>query len=622
MALIYRIYSLAFSFGLSFDDEPNLRILSSVVDVNSAMLYVFGGSAGPLGRPLSLLSFLVDLPNWPHEPAAFIRTNALLHQLNVLLVMWLSYLLAPHVPVPDRRRVAFAVLAALLWGASPILLSSSLMIVQRMNLLSASFVLLGLIGFLKGITWLDRSKCSRLMIAGGSLFVATAMGVLAKENAILLPAYALCIVICFLTAVREGKASVPLPTWWRATFLYAPLIFVLFYLARYWWLTDGVYPGRNFDVIQRLITESRILFRYLHMLLLPVRSGIGPYHDGYPISQDLMDPVTGLVSVVAWGAIVSAAILDRKNRFGLLRFAVLWFIAGHVLESTVVGLELYFEHRNYLPAVGIWIAVVGWALNSRVSPLWRGALILVLASAQFLVLFESARVWSDREMASAVWAHDSPRSQRAMMLRSSMLAEQGNIGGILELVQDVDPELEALPDFLFQRLDVYCSLLSEAEVRPVVENLKQLLRTAPAGHYSGIILTSISERVEAGSCRGVTREEVRQFFEAMSVPGVQFSYSLEGFAHRYLLDYSIGERNLDESMRHAHRLFEIAPSIETAELMVDMLLSAGLPNQAQELVPYFKQFVPRRPYVEAYWLAQIDRIEKKITSARTSRAAG
>lgn len=616
MMLIYSIYTLGFSFGLSFDDDSNLRALASVTDIESAMLYVFSGAAGPLGRPFSLLSFLIDRPNWPHAPSAFMRTNALLHQVNILLVIWFSYLLAPLIPVPATRRTGFSVLVGLLWGASPLLLSSSLMVVQRMNLLSATFVLLGLIGFLKGVVLVRSTRYAGLTVAGSSLVIATAIGMLAKENAILLSVYALCVTSIFFISGRGDGQSELLPMWWRVPFLYFPLFFVLLYLARYWWLTDGVYPGRNFDVVQRLITESRILFTYLHMLLLPVRSGIGPYHDGYLVSQGLMDPPCGLVSVVAWGGIIPAALFVRSNRFSLLRFAVLWFVAGHLLESTVVGLELYFEHRNYLPAVGVWIAVAGWAVMSRVARWWRIAIIAILACAQVVILFESARVWSDREMASSVWANDNPGSQRALMLRSSMLAEQGDIDGLLRLVQDVDPRLEAEPDFLFQRLDVYCSLLPEAEVRPVVKSLNARLQTEAAGHFSGILLTSIAERVETGDCQGVTREEVRQFFERMSVLGPQFSYSLQGFAHRYMMDYWIGERNLNEAMTHARRLFEIAPSVETADLMVEMLLSAQLYDQAQELMPWFRRFAPPRPYVHTHWLDSMDRIERKIAVAR------
>lgn len=620
LGLIYAIYSLGFSFGLSFDDEPNLRVLASVVDLDSARLYVFGGSAGPLGRPLSLLSFLIDLPSWPDEPAAFMRTNALLHQINILLAIWFSYLVAPLIPVDGSWRTGFAVLAGLLWGASPLLLSSSLMVVQRMNLLSASFVLLGLIGFLKGVALLGRMRAAGLLVASIGLAGAIGLGILAKENAILLPAYALCIATCFLSP-RQAMAAFPaLPLWWRALFLYVPTVFVLVYLMRYWWLTEGVYPGRNYDVIQRLITESRILFQYLHMLLLPTRSGIGPYHDGYDLSEGLMSPPSGIIAVLAWLCMIVVALRGRRNRLGLLRFAVLWFVAGHLLESTVIGLELYFEHRNYLPSVGIWIALAGWVVTGGQAPLVRGAVVGIVASAQVLILFESARLWSDREAASAVWAHENPASQRALMFRSAEIAKRGDIAGVVSLVRDADPRLESQPDFLFHKLDVYCSFVSEAEVKAVVKRLQEQLRTKAAGHYSGMILSSIARRVDEGSCRGVTRDEIRGLFETMSAPIPRFSPTLRGFAHQYLLEYWVRERRLDEAMYHARERFQVAPSIPGAELLVDLLLSAELYDDARELMMWLELFVPHRPYIESYWLDNLGRMEGKIEAATMAHA--
>ena len=106
----------------------------------------------------------------------------------------------------------------------------------------------------------------------------------------------------------------------------------------------------------------------------------------------------------------------------------------------------------------------------------------------------------------------------------------------------------------------------------------------------------------------------------MSASTPQFSPALQGYAHQYLLDYWIGERQLDNAMAHARRRFELAPTIPTAELMVDMLLSAELYDEAQQLMPWFRSFVPHRPYVEAYWIDNLYRIEHKIELARMGRA--
>ncbi len=56
------------------------------------------------------------------------------------------------------------------------------------------------------------------------------------------------------------------------------------------------------------------------------------------------------------GLILTA--LVRRKKWPLFAFAVLWFFAGHALESTFLPLEYFFEHRNYLPLLGPIFALV------------------------------------------------------------------------------------------------------------------------------------------------------------------------------------------------------------------------------------------------------------------------
>ena len=77
LAGTYAIYSLGFYFGYSFDEEVHLAGLDRVHDLQSALYFVFDGQAGPLGRPLALTSFLLQMPSWPTEPADFARANTI-----------------------------------------------------------------------------------------------------------------------------------------------------------------------------------------------------------------------------------------------------------------------------------------------------------------------------------------------------------------------------------------------------------------------------------------------------------------------------------------------------------------------------------------------------------------
>jgi hypothetical protein len=102
-----------------------------------------------------------------------------------------------------------------------------------------------------------------------------------------------------------------------------------------------------------------------------------------------------------------------------------------VLESTVIPLELYFEHRNYLPAMGLAFAlavgVVRLAdINSlshprRISAAISAALLVTLATTTFA----RAQLWGDPTRQALVWARENPTSVRAQQQAAITFMRQG-----------------------------------------------------------------------------------------------------------------------------------------------------------------------------------------------------
>ena len=61
---------------------------------------------------------------------------------------------------------------------------------------------------------------------------------------------------------------------------------------------------------------------------------------------------------------------------------VLWFLAGHLLESSFIGLVIAFEHRNYLPSLGILLASIYgmlWLFDHILTAYLRKIAILISA---------------------------------------------------------------------------------------------------------------------------------------------------------------------------------------------------------------------------------------------------
>jgi tetratricopeptide (TPR) repeat protein len=106
---------------------------------------------------------------------------------------------------------------------------------------------------------------------------------------------------------------------------------------------------------ERILTEPRIIIFYLSLLFYPILSRLTLLYD-VDISHSLWQPWTTLPSIFLILLLIAAAIYLCRKR-PLLSFCILFFFLNHVIEGTVIPLELIYEHRNYLPAMFLFIPV-------------------------------------------------------------------------------------------------------------------------------------------------------------------------------------------------------------------------------------------------------------------------
>ena len=98
-------------------------------------------------------------------------------------------------------------------------------------------------------------------------------------------------------------------------------------------------------MLERLLTQSRVLVIYLTQTFWPAPSHLSFFYDDLLVSRNLLEPPSTLLSLVFVVLVLSAAIALR-DRFPLAGFGVAFFFAAHALESGPLPLELVFEHRK------------------------------------------------------------------------------------------------------------------------------------------------------------------------------------------------------------------------------------------------------------------------------------
>lgn len=418
------IYFPGLSGGFFFDDAWNIENNSSIkittLSLDSLQQVIASGESGPLKRPISMVSFAINYYFTGKDPYYFKLVNLCIHLLNGLALFFLTRLLLntykqykePTLTDKSIAWISLAVTAA--WLLQPLNLTSILYIVQRMTSLSALFVIFGMISYLLGRQRLASGEGGTFQIIA-SVIIFFPLAILSKENGALLPAFTLIIEATFFHFLTKTKRDKIFLLIFFGITIIMPFIFSVGYLVLHPETIVAGYQIRDFTLYERLLTEARILWMYIQMIILPIGQNYSLFHDDIGISRGLLQPISTLFSILGIIALIILAIYSRR-RLPLITFAILFFLVGHSMESTFIGLELAHEHRNYLAQYGILLALFYYALLPPIQlkrfQIYKAfPYLLILAFGITTAL--RANAWGTQEGFSLAEINNHPNSPRA-----------------------------------------------------------------------------------------------------------------------------------------------------------------------------------------------------------------
>jgi hypothetical protein len=242
-----------------------------------------------------------------------------------------------------------ALFSSLIFISHPIQTQSVTYIVQRMASMSGMFYLLSLVLYIKG----------RLSTGGprvfyfGGMVLSYLLGVFSKENVAILPLFIALYEFYFFQKLDLS------PRGRNILFVLIGGLLVLgafgfaIWGKRYIDVTIEGYQTRTFTMLERVLTQSRIVLYYLTLLAFPHPSRLNLDYD-FPISKTILDPPTTLISILIIAGLIGYSIWTAKKR-PVLSFCILWYFGNLVIESSIFPLEMVYEHRLYLPAVGPFV---------------------------------------------------------------------------------------------------------------------------------------------------------------------------------------------------------------------------------------------------------------------------
>jgi len=369
LVVTFLLYRPGLSGDFIFDDFINIVDNTAVhmTGLSPAELKqtLSSGVTTVINRPVSMLTFGLNHYLTGLTPYPFKLVNLLLHLLiSIGLYLLSRELLARSAAtqgMPVTRLRLLALLITACWALHPLNVSSVLYVVQRMNQLAMLATIAALYYYCRirvnGISTLAQALKSLLILA-----FLLVLAVLSKENGALLAPLVFLLELFFFRFQTNSSAERFFLKIYAALFLLIPGFLVLIYtLSNPDWIL-GAYSARSFNLAERMMSEARILWMYANWILLPDIRQFTFYHDTFTASRSLLDPASTLFSITGLIAVIILVIRFHK-RLPFLAFGVCWYFTGHLLESSVLALELVFEHRNYLPAYGLIFGVLGTALT-------------------------------------------------------------------------------------------------------------------------------------------------------------------------------------------------------------------------------------------------------------------
>jgi len=572
----YLIYAPGIKGTFIFDDIPNLSPLGKYSNFNfwdNFWLFLLEGQSGPTGRPISLASFYLNDSSWPTNPSGFIKTNILIHLLNGIFVYCLCYKLSNSIQVSHRLRYGFATLVTALWLLHPIQSTTVLYVIQRMTELSATFMLLGMIFYLYGRKTLNRNITKGFFLLFFGVGFCLLLAIFSKENGILLTAYILVIEFCLL--IPLGQKQPKYFMYWLIPTIIFPFICMLIYLTKY---TDpGYFVGRNFSFADRLLTEPRILFDYLYQIFIPNITNITLFHDDYRISTSLLNDWPAVFAIIGLIFLMLSAIFLRKKK-PMITFAIAWFFAGHLIESTVIPLELYYDHRNYIPILGIAFVVSYYALTNIKN--YKIIAIICFILLNSFITFQNANLWGKPYELAKTWFINHPESERSKqtyLYASKIYGFEPTLDNKEENNQDTKSMFYSTSVMI--KLSDAC-LRGEANKDSINETLKKFkIHLIHATTTKNLI--DFIDNWKKGMCPDLLIEDVKDFLINLSKLNNLRDNPI--FMHDVLYTLSDIYRiqnNFNQSQIHLDKAFSIYPNYETLKVRVLNLASAELYDQA------------------------------------------
>lgn len=479
------LYSNTLEAPFYFDDEQNIvqNPYIRLTELTFKKIVQAGFESPASQRPIANISFALNYYFDRYNVIGYHVVNIMIHIVNGILLYFLTKttLSLSSLRARDKPYSRIAFFTALIWLVHPIQIQSVTYVVQRMNSMSAMFFTLSLLLYVKGRLVGENQKRWPWFAGCGFAWIL-ALG--SKQIAASLPFFILLYEWYFFQNRSMSWLKKKLPYVIGLCIFLGIIVFAYEGLNPVHSILSG-YACRDFTLTERVLTQFRVVVYYISLLVYPHPGRLNLLHN-FEISHSLVDPISTLISMAALvGSIGLAFFLARKEP--LISFSILWFFGNLVIESSVINLEIIFEHRTYLPSMLVWLIVVVLIDKYATRKSLAFGLLGIIAFTFSLWTYERNSVWASETSFWNDCAKKTSDNPRVFHSLGKLHLRKNNIDEALEAYETA---LTIDPNFVISYVGLGAALRAKGRIADAISVHKKAIEMAPdydsAYHHLGV----------------------------------------------------------------------------------------------------------------------------------------
>ncbi|BFN37126.1 hypothetical protein [Fidelibacter multiformis] len=390
-------YWNSFDVPFQFDDSHAIQNNPGIRDL-SDLNRVFNSFPQ---RPVAQLTFALNYHFHELDVWGYHLVNLIIHIINALLVFWLVLQILnrlkeqKRISLQDPEILFVAFSTGLLFAVHPVQTQAVTYIVQRMASLATLFYLLAVNCFLKGRSLLSKKKFAWIWFVLSGL--SGLLGLFTKQIVFTFPIMILMLEWILYEDIgsflkKHQKKAIIIGVIFLSFLLILPLVYKLDFSRIF--KTIPPQQGHTYTLTpyNYFLTQLRVHMTYLRLIFLPVNQHLD--YD-YPISESLFE----------WKVILSGLFLltlfilaiRYRKKYPVFSIGVLWYFIASAVESSIIPIpNVIFEHRLYLPFVGILLAsflVVFIKVRKKLT-----IIILLITTSLLYMTYERNRIWESKKL--------------------------------------------------------------------------------------------------------------------------------------------------------------------------------------------------------------------------------